>query len=535
MKMIFLLAGISLLLVVAPTLAETTDVSETPLTVAAACEDAFVTHTLPHTTTVPGGDEVRMFEANGSGVGINDLDNDGLLDIVLANHGGANSILWNQGSLTFERAQLGDGNTRAVTIVDLDADGRQDIIFSRVASAPNLWVNQGGRQFAQEVLPGIAEPLYSINWADVDQDGDLDLVGGTYDAELLTLLGAGFLDSQIAGVYVYEHTGRVFVAERLADEAQALALLLSDINGDGRPEILVGNDFAVPDYSWTRSDGAWQALWPFDSMSHSTMSFDSADLDNDSRLELFSTDMKPYASDEATMAAWEPVMTSMMDMPHEEGDPQVMENVLQGFDTNVAVEAGIDATGWSWSGKFGDLDQDGYLDLYVVNGMIESTIFGHLPAGELIEENQAFRNDGTGTFVRMPNWGLEASASGRGLSMADLDNDGDLDMVVNNLRTPALLLENRLCGGDSLQVALRHSGSNNPQAIGARLVLQSSAGSLSREIKAASGYLSGDAARVHFGFPAGTTLESLEVHWPDGTLSRVDSPAGNVILTVHRN
>lgn len=135
----------------------------------------------------------------------------------------------------------------------------------------------------------------------------------------------------------------------------------------------------------------------------------------------------------------------------------------------------------------------------------------------------------------MPDWGLQASASGRGLSMADLDNDGDLDMVVNNLRTPALLLENRLCGGDSLQVDLRHSGSNNPQAIGARLVLHSSVGSLSREIKAASGYLSGDAARVHFGFPAETTLESLEVHWPDGTLSQIVAPAANVILTVHRN
>ncbi|MCY4525606.1 MAG: VCBS repeat-containing protein, partial [Anaerolineaceae bacterium] len=275
------------------------------------CDGTFQTHILPHSTTVPGGDEVRMFEANGSGVGINDLDNDGLMDIVLANHGGPNSILWNLGDLNFERAVLGDGNTRAVTIIDLDADGRRDIIFSRVASAPNLWANLGDRQFEQEILPGIAEPLYSINWADVDQDGDLDLAGATYDAELLTLLGAEFLDSHIAGVYLYENAGNSFVAERLADEAQALALLLSDINGDGRPEILVGNDFAVPDYSWTRSEGTWLELWPFETMSHSTMSFDSADLNNDRSVELFSTDMKPYASDEETMAAWEPVMTSM--------------------------------------------------------------------------------------------------------------------------------------------------------------------------------------------------------------------------------
>ena len=530
-----LLTGICLSLFLAPVHALETRVTETPIPRPAECGDSFVTHSLPHTTTVPGGDEVRMFEANGSGVGINDLDNDGLLDVVLANHGGANTILWNQGGLVFEPAPLGDGSTRAVTIVDLDGDGWQDIVFSRVASAPNLWVNQGDRQFAQEVLPGIAEPLYSINWADTDQDGDLDLVGATYDAELLTLIGAEFLESQIAGVYAYENTGSGFRPERLADEAQALALLLSDIDGDGRPEILVGNDFAVPDFSWTRSEGRWVALWPFEIMSHSTMSFDSADLNNDRRVELFSTDMKPYAGDEATMAAWEPVMTSMMDMPHEEGDPQVMANVLQGIEADVAEMSGIDATGWSWSGKFGDLDLDGFLDLYVVNGMIESTIFGHLPAGELVEENQAFRNDGAGMFAVMPDWGLQASASGRGLSMADLDGDGDLDLVVNNLRSAALLFENRLCGGASLQVDLVHSGGLNPQAIGAQLVLHSPVGAMSREIKSGSGYLSGDPARVHFGFPSGVEPERLEIKWPDGMSSEVMNPGSNLLLTVQRN
>ena len=276
---VLLISLLLLLPVVVPVMAVETTVTSTPFALPSDCEDRFVTHSLPHTTTVPGGAEVRMFEANGSGAGINDLDNDGLMDIVLANHAGANTILWNSGGLEFEQATFGDGNTRAVTIIDLDADGWQDIVFSRVASAPNLWRNLGGRQFEQVLLPGISQPLYSINWADTDQDGDLDLVGGTYDAELLTLLGAEFLDSHIAGVYAYENANATFYAERLADEAQALALLLSDIDGDGSPEILVGNDFAVPDYSWTRNEAGWQALWPFSNMSHSTMSFDSADLE----------------------------------------------------------------------------------------------------------------------------------------------------------------------------------------------------------------------------------------------------------------
>ncbi|MBV7338936.1 CRTAC1 family protein [Chloroflexi bacterium TSY] len=508
-----------------------------------SCSGRFVPHLLDHTTTTPGGDTVRMFEANGGGVAINDLDGDGWLDIVLANHRDPNTILWNEGrnreqsaelsSQRFKTDRLADGDARGVTIVDVDGDGKLDIVFSRRASAPNYWRNLGERRFVQEILPGVSKPLYAINWGDLDGDGDLDLVGGTYDAGLLADFGQEFLNSTAAGVYLYTQENGRFVATPLALNAQALALALVDLNGDQRLDILVGNDFAVPDYAWlnmsTGSDRANKSGWQsfqMPVMSHSTMSLAIGDVDNDGQFEIFSTDMKPYTDDPAVNAAWAPVMASMMDDPHPTGDPQVMANVLQyqveGAYRDEAAIRGVDASGWSWSGKFGDLDQDGFLDLYIVNSMIEATTFAHLPNHELVEENQVLRNQGNGSYTLVPEWGLGSTASGRGMSMGDLDGDGDLDIVVNNLRSPTQLFENQLCTGSSLKVDLHWPHSGNSRALGARLALYTSAGIYWRQVDAASGYLSGEPAQIHFGVPNGVRLEKLEVFWPDGGCSRIE-------------
>ncbi len=512
-------------------------VISTPLHDSAACSGAFVTYELPHTTTVPGGDEVCMFEANGGGVAINDLDNDGRLDMVLANHAGGNTILWNEGNLEFTREEMIHGDTRAVTLVDLDADGWQDIVLTRRASAPNFWRNTGQRSFEREVLPGISQPLYSINWADFDRDGDLDLVGATYDAGLLADLGQNFLMSGLGGVYYYENRRDIFRPVRLASQAQGLALLVVDLNQDKLLDFIVGNDFALPDMAWTWDEGEWKPAAPFPAMTYSTMSFDAGDINNDGRYELFAADMKPPDNAPSTQAAWEPILQSLLknSLP---GDPQIMANVLQttgemGYQ-NIAASSGVAATGWSWASKFGDLDQDGFVDLYVVNGMIEKTIFEHLPRHELVEENQVFRNTGTGQFQPAAHWGLNSSASGRGMSMADFDGDGDLDIVVNNLRAPAQLFENQLCAGSSLLVDLSWSGSLNPRAIGAELILHTNRQTYYRQIRAASGYLSGDPAQIHFGVPESETPVRLMILWPDGTTSTVDPLEVNKHLSITR-
>ncbi|HEX6289309.1 MAG TPA: CRTAC1 family protein [Herpetosiphonaceae bacterium] len=525
-----------------PAALQPVDVEATPLAAPAQpCGDSFIAHDLDHITTVPG-DRVEMFEANGAGVAIGDLDRDGALDLVLANHHDANTILWNEGGLRFRAERMEHGDSRAVNLVDLDADGWLDIVFTRRASAPNYWRNSGSRaqpRFVREVLPRIYKPANAMNWADLDGDTDLDLVAGSYDAGMLADQGNSYLLGNGAGVYYYENQSTAFAATRLAAQSQALAIALPDLDADGQRDIVVGNDFAVYDQSWLRHGAAWSATQPFSTTSHSTMSFDLGDVDNDGSQELFSTDMKPYAHDVATLATWRPLMAEMWEPPLK-GDPQIMENVLQvrgsdGAFRNEAYQRGVDASGWSWSGKFGDLDNDGWLDLYVVNGMIEAEIFDYLPNHELVEQNQVFHNDGGGRFVPMPQWGLGSIRSGRGMSMADLDGDGDLEVVVNNLRSAAQLFENRLCGGSGFQVDLYWPQSKNTRAIGATLALHTSAGTFPRDVRAASGYLSGDPARIHFGVPANATLLRLDIRWPDGATSALDRPVPRALLTITRN
>src|SRR5262249_27838723 len=218
----------------------------------------------------------------------------------------------------------------------------------------------------------------------------------------------------------------------------------------------------------------WQKAFPLKAMTYSTMSLDFGDIDNDGRNEVFETGMKPYPGDTQGQEVLPSILSDLSKEVRPANDVQLMANVLVkvGVFKDTAHVAGVDATGWSWSGKFGDLNNDGFLDLYVVNGFMEWSTFPDLPNHELVEENQAFRNDGHGRFVRMPAWGLGSTGSGRGMSMADLDGDGRLDIVVNNVNSSAQLFENQLCGGSSLQVDLFWPASHNTRGIGSTLVLR---------------------------------------------------------------
>ncbi|MBI1294851.1 CRTAC1 family protein [bacterium] len=507
-----------------------------PLREDGPCLGQFVAHDLHHITSTDDG-EVRMFEANGAGVGIGDLDNDGDLDLVFGNYDGPNSIFWNEGDLRFRQEEMPIGRTRAVALVDVDADGRLDIVLTRTTGAVNYWRNLGNGEFAQEFLRGFAQPAYVIDWADVDGDGDLDAVTASYDAALLTDLGNSYLINGGGGVYLHTNQNLSFTPLGLATEAQALAIALWDANDDGKLDIQVGNDFAVRDFLWLQSADGWQPDSPFRETSYSTMSYDLGDVDNRGDLALFATDMKPYTTDPRVLAVWAPLMRDLWFSP-EEDDPQRQENALLLLDRdqfqNRAYPRRADATGWSWSGVFGDLDSDGWLDLYVVNGFIEYEIFSYLPNHELVEENQVLRNTGRGEFERRPDWGLGSTRSGRGMAMGDLDGDGDLDIVVNNLRGAAQLFENRLCGGDNLLVDLRWPSSPNINAVGATVFVETNQGRLRRDVRVTRGYLSSSVGPLHFGLDPNAVIERVEVHWPDRAISVVDNVAPDVTLLITR-
>ncbi|MYC93829.1 MAG: CRTAC1 family protein [Caldilineaceae bacterium SB0661_bin_32] len=507
------------------------------------CENRFVAHTLDHITTI-AGEVIRTYDSNGAGLAVNDLDRDGDLDLVLANLAGPNAILWNQGDFEFLKQAFPHGQSRGVSIVDIDGDGWLDIAFAHRVTRPLVWMNDGhslgaggaaGESSERVVkrIPGFTrvdwfaapQKAYTLSWADLDGDIDLDFVLATYQTEYTRVDPH---DLANGGVVYYENTGEDFVPTHLATYSQALALLLIDLNQDGRLDIWAGHDFLMPDQVWLWSPQGWMETETFTETAQNTMSFAVADIDNDGRDELFSADMKPYPETPEVMAAWSPLMEMMADADIA-GDQQIIENVLQvpsaaGGYNNEAASRGLEASGWSWSAQFGDLDQDGFVDLYVVNGMAAEEMFGHLPGAELVEENLAYRNDGKGYFQPVPSWGLNTTEGGRSMAMADLDNDGDLDVVVNNLLAPSMIYENRLCGGNSLTVDLAWPGSMNTRAIGAHLKLHTTAGNQVRTLRSNSGYLTGEPAQAHFGFPAGSTPLLLEIRWPDGAGSNLVVP-----------
>ena len=512
------------------------------------CTGSFVEHELPHITGT-AFERVAYFTSNGAGLAVGDLDNDGDEDFVLANLLGPNQIFWNEGNWQFRPQLLLDGSLRGLALVDVDGDGWLDITATSRSGIFLYWRNRGGENsttpFTSEQEPGRLQGVngfaYSQQWGDLDADGDLDLVTASYDASLEKQIGRRALDATDQnGVFVYINNNGSFAPTRLASRAQGLALHLQDLNGDRRPDILVGNDFDVRDIAFLgQHNGGWLATEPFATTTFSTMSFDSGDIDNDGRWELFAADMHPYSEEPEVMSQWLPVMETMPPPSPEDG-PQVMANVLQerqGDAWSDQAEAWrIPFSGWSWSAQFGDLDQDGLLDLYVVNGMTAMEIFRHLPGDELVEENQAYRNDGGNSFTPAPEWKLNSTAGGRGMSMADFDGDGDLDVLINNLRSPSQLFENQLCSGKSLLVDLRHPGSGNTRALGAELLLHTSSGILRRTVQAAGGYLSGRSARQHFGLPPESSIIALEVRWPDRVVTLIDVQLlqPNSLLTVTR-
>ncbi len=511
---------------------------------AGACSQSFVRHELDHTTIGPGN-TASTFDGTGSGVSLGDLDGDGLDDIVLANLSGETQVLWNDGALSFSADPLLRGRFRQPATVDVDGDGDLDIVLTSGVGPPVLFENTGAgadasSRFVRQQIDGVDAVAYSMAWADLGGDGDLDVVTGSYNAELAILRNSPVLGSD-TGVVVHESTGGDgYQATRVAAEAQALSVRLVDINADGRTDVLVGNDLATADGVWIDNNGGWLAVDPFSQTSFSTMSLDAADVDNDGDLDVFSTDMKPRSDDPTAAERYVEVDRDMAAIPIPD-EIQQPENVLSLGDpgetdktfTNSAADQGVDATGWSWSGLFGDLDSDGSQDLFVVTGMRSDNLFSALPNDELVEPNQAFRNGGN-SFNPAPEWGINDEVGGRGAAQGDLDNDGDLDIVVNNLGSPATLFENQLCQGRNLTIELRWPASANSHALSSTVVVNAGGSRQLRTIDQARGYLSGAAPSAHLGFGDVDGTVAIVIEWPDGERSELDDVALDHHLTVTR-
>jgi enediyne biosynthesis protein E4 len=480
-------------------------------------------------------EHVLPFDTNGSGLAVGDLDGDSKPDLVLGDIRSSTSLMWNEGDFRFTQQPLVDteadvieSETRALAIADLTNDGRPDILASHTGGGVSLWRNLGGRRFEATSIDAISTPAYALLVDDLDLDGDLDLVTASYDALLEKEQGNAFLLTAGGGVVVYRREGSSYVASRLERKSQTLAMTLLDVTGDGVRDLVVGNDFGVPDMIWKIEPGVapseWKSITPFARTTRNTMGFAIGDPNRDGRFDMFATDMKPNLGDMSEVAKWSP----LIDRPFnklQRSDRQRAENVLQlqaepGAFENKGYVRGIDATGWSWSAQFGDLDADGNEDLYIVNGMIDHELLPYLPGDEIVEPNVAFRGKGGARFGRDPKWGLDSTASGRSMALADLNNDGRLDVVINNLERPAEVFENRNCGGGTVSVDLAWAGVGNRFALGSIVTVETTEGAQHRLVTGSSGYLTWLPPGVHFGLGSAVPVAAT-VKWPDGATSRV--------------
>ena len=529
---------------------------------------------------------------NGGGVALGDLTGDGHPELLLTANMGRNRLYLNEGAFRFRDvtndAGLGDdeGWFTGVTFADVNGDDLLDLYLCRAGpGAPGdranlLYIHQGLNAdgiptFVEEgARYGVADSGHSTHAAffDYDRDGDLDLYVVNNSPRAVSSFGlrnTRDVRHPGGGDRLYRNDGGRFrdVSEAAGifgtEIAFGLGLAVGDVSGDGWPDIYVSNDFFERDYLYVNNrDGTFtdrlEQQMPVTSLS--SMGLDLADIDNDGWLDFYVIDMLP-ADDHrfkttTAIDGWEGYQTQVsIGFHHQFTRNTLQHNNGNGTFSEIGHLAGVARTDWSWSALIADLDLDGHKDLYVTNGILrdvtDQDYIAYLADAEtmraaargqrvdflkLIEvmrstplPNHAFRNEGGLTFAEVgPAWGLDAAGFSSGAAYGDLDGDGALDLVVNNINAEASVYRNdarTVSGHHYLQIRLEGAGANR-FGIGARVELRVPDESLVQELMPSRGFQSSVDYVLTFGLGALDTVPEVVVRWPDGTVTALtDVPA----------
>ena len=518
---------------------------------------------------------------NGAGVAVGDIDNDGLPDLFFSGNMVSSRLYLNKGAFRFEDITQSAGVTTTrwatgATMVDINNDGYLDIYVSVSGSegskgkdrANLLFINNGNHTFTEAAARyGIADTGFTTHavFLDYNRDGCLDLFLLNNSP---TDFARGAADTHPLGVrssspqgynklYRNNCDGTFTDVSRQAGILEqigyGLGVVVADVNGDGWPDIYVSNDVAPNDVlyinngdgTFTDKAGAWLKHTSF-----AGMGVDIADFNNDGRPDILQMDMWPATLERQKRMSGYLTYGGRLDLrrrgfrdAYDVNSLQLNNGVTQNGDvvfSDIAGLAGVAHTDWSWSALFGDFDNDGYKDIFVTNGYpkaandldYQTAVFGARRAGDrqralrLLKElhsyrlsNYVFRNNGDLTFTdETKEWGMDQPGFSNGAAYADLNNDGRLDLVVNNLDAPASIYENTLPQDDAhhyLQLKLEGEPPNT-RGIGSTLIL--TAGGQKQYIYHSPyrGYMSTMDDRAHFGLGRAARADSLEVIWPDG-------------------
>ncbi len=497
-----------------------------------------------------------------------------------------------------------DGWATGVTLVDINADGRLDIHVSQSGPFGEddlrrnvLFVNRGDEAgvpvFAEEATAyGLDDPAYSTQAAffDSDQDGDLDMYllnHGIPAYRTLPQLETGRSPLEVDKLYRNDGSRFVDVSSEAgmidSNLGFGLGVSVGDLNNDGLPDIYVANDYSGPDYLYLgQTDGTFRNVIDR-SMGHiplSSMGSDIGDLDGDGWLDLAVLEMElPTHYGRKTRETGREQERFAL-LAREGLHRQYMSNALQWnrgtpdgripVFSDVAYLAGVAQTDWSWAGLLADLDNDGRQDLFVTNGMAGVSINpdfdaymerrmaevqaaqGRVTEAVILElignmprrrtANFAFHNHGDLTFTDMAaDWGLDQPAYSTGAAYADLDRDGDLDLVVSNVLEQAFVYRNNAretgdearepAGAHFLRVGLR-GPPGNLFGIGARVRMTAGDTRQLQEMQLTRGYQSSVEPVLHFGLGERSTVDTVEVRWPDGSLETRIGVAADAALTL---
>jgi len=475
-----------------------------------------------------------------------------------------------------------DGFETSSAAVDINHDGWMDIYVCRAGVVAGdirrnrLFINNRNLNFTEKAKAyGLDDPAGSTgaNFFDYDNDGDLDLyllnhpVTADYSNKFETAVGPDGTwvpvtapKDAIDSDHFYRNDGQVFTdiskAAGIWNSAYGLSVSVSDLNWDGRPDVYVANDFIRPDFFYVNNaDGTFtESLRKFfRHTSRHTMGSDLTDFDNDGLVDVFTVDMLPMSNYrlKATMVT---MTQSLYNTTIESGYYEaVVRNVLQrnngnGTFSDIGCLAGIHKTEWSWSGLVFDIDNDGLRDVHVSNGYrrnINDNDFFEFTFDSISKitdefnlqnyftdinqflrliptyksRNCCFRNNGDWTFSSKQGEWLDLPASwSNGAAWADLDNDGDLDLVVNNLEDPPFIYQNLTSDqtkNNYLQIQLNGS-TQNPFAIGASAVIFYGGHVQYLELNPVRGIYSSVEYLLHFGLGSTEEVDTLIVRWPDG-------------------
>ncbi len=546
----------------------------------------------------------RILE-NGSGVALGDVDGDGWCDLYFCRMEGPNSLYRNLGGWRFEDVteQSGaacDGQfSTGAALADLDGDGDLDLLVNCVGGGTRSFENDGQGRFTEITDTRLVRRFGSTSLAlgDIDGDGDLDLYVANYrtnnylddvsglrvearrvngqivitpeDRFLALMPGPGGVQAVERGdrdvLYLNDGRGRFapvsWTQGAFLDEDGrplagpptdwVLSVIMHDMNRDGHPDIYTCADFFYwPDRFWLNdAGGRFRAIdrLALRKMSVSSMSADVADLNRDGFDDLFVADM---VSQRHENRHWQrpDMMQGIVEQPVERPEyrPEVAQNTLfinrgDGTYTEMAFQAGVAWSEWTWSAVFMDVDLDGYEDLLAANGnnhdmqdadvvwelrrlreprSVENNLKNLRKFPRLETPNVAFRNRGDLTFEDVSRaWGFDRPGISQGVALADLDNDGDQDVVINNVNRAAFLLRN---DSPAPRLAIRLQGvPPNTQGVGARITVLGGPVPQSHEIRSGGRYLSSDDTLWTFAAGHATNRLDVEVWWRSGRRSVV--------------